>query len=684
MSDAAGVVLVVSVVPLGDELVVDAAAGDLALAVADTADFSEDGGTVRIGGDGGEVVDYVSCDDDAGTFVLATPLVGAWVAGQRVDLFDRTANAAGVESRALIQLPGEDANDDSLDAVITHALVPLLPEGVREPDDGESVRVTQIGMEWVVTEIVGRAPTIAGEMIAPGSISRESIGFQVGGTTVTVGVAPSDPATGDVWFDIDNGYAMNLWNGSAWALSQFGTSAIVASAITADLIAANAVGAGKVVAGSISAKELSVDALNAQSITSVTMQGNMIDGTIRSTDFLVDADDGRVLIYSQTGAVLLVNDSTPGTTKSVTVPAGVTYVKVEAWGSGGSGAGDGYAPPGDPAGTASGGGGGGAEYACEPSFAVKAGDTINYVVASGAVGGTSKRNGNAGASSTVGLNGGAAFLTAHGGSGGKTNNTAGTGRAGGAGGTTSTNTAHFNGGTGGAPANHDLGGGGGAGAGTVSLGASGSTTTTAGGVGFNGGGSGSAGGTYGLSATTAGVVPGGGGGGGGSFNTVGTSGAAGGAGRVRVTYYTTALVGSIACKAGVDPLTGATYPAGIHDTLTSVVQTLACSAPLNAAGPGGAYPGSTLYYAKDSNDLVTFWGWGWVATALTAGTTYSVGSLPAGYFPPYNLSFPAVAFVAGQPAGRVQVYNNGVVAYVPTAATPVGAGCSLTGSFKIA
>jgi len=218
-------------------------------------------------------------------------------------------------------------------------------------------------------------------------------------------------------------------------------------------------------------------------------------------------------------------------------PAGVTSVKVECWGGGGSGANPG---------TAAGGGGAGGEYAAEAVVAVTPGNT--YVANVGGLSGTSSFAGNA------------LTVTAH---GGGTN--AGSGGA--IGGTGSTNSVHHNGGNGAATAFSGGGGGGGA-AGTTAVGGLGSPGQSsgqggAGGLGgATGGGTGGVGGVKDGASGQQGFAPGGGGGGAGS----GTAGVAGhGAnGQVRLTYTPTGsqIAASMAAVAGTDRF-GNSYPAGL-------------------------------------------------------------------------------------------------------------------------
>ena len=211
-----------------------------------------------------------------------------------------------------------------------------------------------------------------------------------------------------------------------------------------------------------------------------------------------------------------------------TVPAGVTSVKVEAWGGGGGG---GYG--GAVVSTGAGGGGGGGAYNTS-TFTVISGQT--YTITKGAAGTAGSNalapNGGAGGTSTIAGTGGT--VSASGGSGGiGAGNGNGAGGAGGTGGT-------FNGGVGGTSTGNGAGGGGGAGNSAVG-GAGGNAATGAGGAGtpnsvpYIGG----TGGAFitGNGAGNAGSAPGGGGGGGRYSGGLGSnSGGAGGAGQVVITF----------------------------------------------------------------------------------------------------------------------------------------------------
>ncbi|AZI69901.1 glycine-rich domain-containing protein [Cloacibacterium normanense] len=134
------------------------------------------------------------------------------------------------------------------------------------------------------------------------------------------------------------------------------------------------------------------------------------------------------------------NDNTPAPFPGIetfTVPANVTSVKAEVWGSGGSGGGS-------TANNRSGSGGGGGGYTTR-TFDVLAGQTITYTVGAGAIANLPGANGNNGNLSNLTHAPSATTLVGNGGGGGNRNSSTG-----GTGGTATggTNTSGANGGPG--------------------------------------------------------------------------------------------------------------------------------------------------------------------------------------------------------------------------------------------
>jgi hypothetical protein len=555
-----GVVTVVSAQPLGSSLSAAVLSGAGTVTVYDASDFAELGGTLRIGGTdpAAQIVAYTATNPDTNVVTLASALAVGWPVDTVVEVWDPAAATPFVDYRALIQQPGDVDNDDVLDCSVTHALIPMLPEGIRDPGEGESVTITSDGGGWTVTDVHGRNPSFDGGRIAPATVTPLQLSFNAGGTTVTIGsTAPVAPVTGDVWFDGNNDYVMNRWNGTAWVPSTFGTNAITAGAITADLIAANAIVAGAIAAGALDAQTITAGALTAGAVSAGSIgAAQIIASTIADCDMVIDPDGGILLIYALSGQTT-VNLTTAGA-NTFSVPAGVTNLdRVETWG--GSGGGEGAA-----ANTFGGCGGAGGEYAREDNIAVTPLASLPYTVG---VAGAAGANTGA-AAGTGGDTNFNSVVTAHGGLGGGTYG-AGISVPGATG---STNTFHFNGGNGHSAGGTfgTLGGGGGSSGGSTRSGNAGGAGTNpstggvggaavvdggAGGNGGNGGGTGAVG--------AAGSAPGGGGGGAGGGSTARVGGA-GAAGKIRIKYGgARVLVASIAGVAGTDQY-GNSYPAGFR------------------------------------------------------------------------------------------------------------------------
>jgi len=273
--------------------------------------------------------------------------------------------------------------------------------------------------------------------------------------------------------------------------------------------------------------------------------------------FLLGGNWGWGQTYADFDITNGASGSTAGTDNSTikqytwNVPAGVSSIRVEVWGSGGGGSRS--SSDGD-----NGGGGSGGVYARKYSYSVSAGTTLYIQVGKGGAGGTSSSiNGGSGNPSWVRITsqGGAVIASANGGNGAVQNSTSATG---GAQATTysisatapTTNDDYWYGGAGGGGnGSNGRGGGGGGGAGSGGQGSSGTANTSNPAPGGNGGAglttlftglSGGTGGTCNGSSNAGGpgALRGGGGAGGGSFSGA-RDGGAGGGGFVRITYTVT-------------------------------------------------------------------------------------------------------------------------------------------------
>ncbi|WP_329805753.1 GEVED domain-containing protein [Flavobacterium facile] len=241
------------------------------------------------------------------------------------------------------------------------------------------------------------------------------------------------------------------------------------------------------------------------------------------------------LIFTTTTFSQTVDTFSTAGTGTWVCPAGVTSVKIEAWGAG---AGGGFARATN---NAAAGGGGGGEYTYSNTISVVPGTTYYYRVGTGGSGGlqtgTAATAGGSSCFSTATNCGGTILTSANGGNIGTSvaTNTSGTGGTGGTGGVFS-NGGAFRGGNGanGLNGNGASFGGGGGGGGASTLGNGGDTTNRNGGIGTGvGGGNGGNGGSN-LDGTSGNNI--GGGGAGGHRNNNSNNGGNGGNGQIRITY----------------------------------------------------------------------------------------------------------------------------------------------------
>lgn len=173
MRDTGRVIAVVTSVA-GDELVAAAAAGATSLIVVDPSDFSEDGGSLRVTTEDGVVaiLSYLSATED-GTIQLGhqdsetgvitpDPLPMAAAIGDRVEVYDETSGTVTQETVTHVAIQGT-SSDDAVEAIVTHALIPYLPEGIRDEGEGEVVALDYVGDDLTVTDVYDLTPSLSSE-----------------------------------------------------------------------------------------------------------------------------------------------------------------------------------------------------------------------------------------------------------------------------------------------------------------------------------------------------------------------------------------------------------------------------------------------------------------------------------------------------------------------------------------
>jgi hypothetical protein len=147
---------------------------------------------------------------------------------------------------------------------------------------------------------VSQAGSVSGGQIADNAIGLSNLGqevlsFNFGGIQSTIDtVQPAAPNIGDLWFNVNNGYQIERWNGTSWDLVTFnGANILGAGTITAGLMAANAVIAGNIAAGAVTATQLAAGIVKA----------GIVNGTLISgAQFVAYGTTGEILVYSGTPA----------------------------------------------------------------------------------------------------------------------------------------------------------------------------------------------------------------------------------------------------------------------------------------------------------------------------------------------------------------------------------------------
>jgi hypothetical protein len=229
-----GRVAVVFTANIGTTLAADATAGDSVITVDDTSDFDVDG-TLRLTG---QILDYLSVDDDTGLVSLAAPLDDDAATGELVTLWDTGTDQPAVEYRAHVELPGALDNADAVDAEIRHSLIPYLEQGIRGPGGGESVRLERQGSAWVIVDILGRQPDMLLGFGGGAVLTGDSSGTGSTSITSTVSGTGSTLATGAQAVAMGGGYVEASGVGSL-AIGGEASSSTVAGGLRSSAVGAD-------------------------------------------------------------------------------------------------------------------------------------------------------------------------------------------------------------------------------------------------------------------------------------------------------------------------------------------------------------------------------------------------------------------------------------------------------------
>ena len=150
-----GRVLAVSTKPVGSLLTADHLTGATAITVESVAEFDDDGGWLSLNG---TAYQYTGYDDATGTITLVEPLAADALTDDSVYLYDATTNLIVTVTTAIIAIGGDEEN--ALEGEVEHALIPFLPDGIREVE-GETVEIRwDSPTSFRVVNVIGKPPEI--------------------------------------------------------------------------------------------------------------------------------------------------------------------------------------------------------------------------------------------------------------------------------------------------------------------------------------------------------------------------------------------------------------------------------------------------------------------------------------------------------------------------------------------
>jgi hypothetical protein len=142
-----GKVLSVDTRPLGEVLSTPALAGATTLSVIDASPFVGTSGVVVIDG---AAYQFSAVNVDNDTLTLTAPLSIAIDTDSLVEVYPSTP-----EKYATVDLGGDGG--EAVQALVPHALVELLPDGLRDPLDQETVVLDPSGYALTVSDVLGKS-----------------------------------------------------------------------------------------------------------------------------------------------------------------------------------------------------------------------------------------------------------------------------------------------------------------------------------------------------------------------------------------------------------------------------------------------------------------------------------------------------------------------------------------------
>lgn len=280
--------------------------------VASVAALPRDGGTLLLE-DGQTTVSYTEViegptEDDPDVLVATTMAPPDW--GDEEVWAQLTPEAVDVVASVATET-GE------IEAVVPHALRPLLADGVRDADS-ELVSV-DLSAEPVIHDVIGRRATIGME-----GLSREVRTAIIGANGATVIHATSGPDRlgeheGDTWFQHGEGgttVGMWHWDGTAWqpdkidgqALANLDAGTITSGSLSGiDIWSPSATALPRVHVGASTVEVIRSDG-EGQEITTVSLGGPDTDRMVLS-----DHSGSPIAGFEQDGALLATSATVNGT-----------------------------------------------------------------------------------------------------------------------------------------------------------------------------------------------------------------------------------------------------------------------------------------------------------------------------------------------------------------------------------
>lgn len=175
-----GQVLEVSITPAGGELATAHVLGDTTLELITVEELSDAPGTVQIEGTN---YDYTAIDRTTNIVTITVGTVIAYEEATKV-----LAMPYSEEKWAMVEVQN---SDEPISARVAHGLKDKMVDGVREPEEQETVVLEMKDGDWTVTDLIQEVPSVDGVYINPSTLPAP------GGPTTVPGTSPDIKVSGN-------------------------------------------------------------------------------------------------------------------------------------------------------------------------------------------------------------------------------------------------------------------------------------------------------------------------------------------------------------------------------------------------------------------------------------------------------------------------------------------------------